>query len=278
MSKKSTASASPEPPRGRKISAKAGYGRPPKSGQFRKGRSGNPKGRPKGSRNKVPPTERRIYALFKQELARPLTTSEGDAQVTMETLQALIRRIIHDALRGKPHAQKLVLSVANEIEKREVEEHRAYAIIALEYKRRWTKELRDCERRGIKVEPPIPHPDHVHVDLQTGDVTYSGPVNEEQKEAYDWFEYQKQSWQEAAQRFRQRIRRARNPDRIAQWERELARAEEMLDLMCVTMPRDRWEAEYRRAYLRFVRTGDEKHLEAAREALKKRGLQRSDRR
>lgn len=28
-----------------------GYGKPPKSGQFRQGKSGNPKGRPKGSKN-----------------------------------------------------------------------------------------------------------------------------------------------------------------------------------------------------------------------------------
>lgn len=34
-----------------KRSYKVGYGRPPQSGKFRQGQSGNPKGRPKGSRN-----------------------------------------------------------------------------------------------------------------------------------------------------------------------------------------------------------------------------------
>jgi Family of unknown function (DUF5681) len=30
---------------------KVGYGKPPKGGQFKRGKSGNPKGRPKGSLN-----------------------------------------------------------------------------------------------------------------------------------------------------------------------------------------------------------------------------------
>jgi hypothetical protein len=37
--------------RKRNSQEKLGYGNPPRSGRFQKGKSGNPKGRPKGSRN-----------------------------------------------------------------------------------------------------------------------------------------------------------------------------------------------------------------------------------
>jgi hypothetical protein len=37
--------------RGRDVTYEVGFAKPPKSGQFERGKSGNPKGRPKGSKN-----------------------------------------------------------------------------------------------------------------------------------------------------------------------------------------------------------------------------------
>jgi Family of unknown function (DUF5681) len=46
-----------------------GYGRAPRHTRFQPGRSGNPKGRPKGSKN--------FSTLFSEELAQPVTLTEG---------------------------------------------------------------------------------------------------------------------------------------------------------------------------------------------------------
>jgi hypothetical protein len=69
-----------------------GYRRPPASGRFRKGPSGNPKGRPKGSRN--------FLTLLEQELSQTIVVNENGKKKTMTRLQAVVKRIVTRALQG----------------------------------------------------------------------------------------------------------------------------------------------------------------------------------
>ena len=69
-----------------------GYRRPPASGRFRKGTSGNPKGRPKGSRN--------FLTLLEQELSQTIVVNENGKKKTMTRLQAVVKRIVTRALQG----------------------------------------------------------------------------------------------------------------------------------------------------------------------------------
>jgi Family of unknown function (DUF5681) len=69
-----------------------GYRRPPPSGQFKKGSSGNPKGRPKGSKN--------FMTLLEQELAQKIVVNENGKKKSVTRMQAMVKRIVAGALQG----------------------------------------------------------------------------------------------------------------------------------------------------------------------------------
>jgi hypothetical protein len=73
-----------------------GYRRPPRSSQFKKGASGNPKGRPKGSKN--------FLTLLEQELNEKVVVNEGGRRKSVTRLQAMVKRMVAAALQGEPKA------------------------------------------------------------------------------------------------------------------------------------------------------------------------------
>lgn len=81
-----------------------GYGRPPRSGRFQPGRSGNPKGRPKGSKRTLP-----YEAVF----GRLVTIIEDGVQKQVTAEEAIIRMLLKDGLTG---ADAATLDLLNLVE------------------------------------------------------------------------------------------------------------------------------------------------------------------
>jgi hypothetical protein len=71
-----------------------GYGKPPREGRFRPGQSGNPKGRPKNSRN--------FKTVLHQALAERVTLVEGGVRRRVSKREAFVFTVINNALRGDP--------------------------------------------------------------------------------------------------------------------------------------------------------------------------------
>lgn len=80
-----------------------GYRRPPASGRFKPGRSGNPKGRPKGTRNFV--------TLLQQELQQTVTVNENGRKRKITRQQAMVKRIVANALNGDARAILLLIDI-----------------------------------------------------------------------------------------------------------------------------------------------------------------------
>ena len=85
-----------------------GYRKPPLQTRFRKGKSGNPKGRPKGSRN--------LKTDLLEEVEKKIMLKVDGRTQSVSRRQALVKTMVADALRGNPKARALVLSLLSQYE------------------------------------------------------------------------------------------------------------------------------------------------------------------
>ena len=87
-----------------------GCGKPPKHTQFSKGVSGNPKGRPKGSRN--------LATVLKRTLQEKVVINENGVRKTVTKREAVVKQLVNKAASGDLLATRQLtpLCIAAEIE------------------------------------------------------------------------------------------------------------------------------------------------------------------
>ena len=79
-----------------------GYARPPKSGQFKPGKSGNPKGRKKGFKN--------LKSMVQEVLNEKVIVTSAKGKKKVSKLQAMLMKNANEALKGNAKAFDQVLS------------------------------------------------------------------------------------------------------------------------------------------------------------------------
>ena len=87
-----------------------GYGRPPHHTRFKKGRSGNPKGRPGGAKN--------LSTVLSEALNERVIIAENGGRRKISKRQAIIKQIVNQAAKGDWRAAKLLFDILQEIEPR----------------------------------------------------------------------------------------------------------------------------------------------------------------
>jgi hypothetical protein len=82
-------------------SSSVGYGKPPNGTQFKPGKSGNPKGRPKGARN--------LDTLMAEELESLIKVREQGVEHTVSKGHAVLKALVAKGMQGDVRAAAAII-------------------------------------------------------------------------------------------------------------------------------------------------------------------------
>lgn len=91
-----------------------GYGKPPKHTQFKPGQSGNPKGRPKRSKNFV--------TDLREELHETIPVRENGKVKTLPKQRAILKALMSKALKGETRAIQTIVGMVEQYLLDEIDE------------------------------------------------------------------------------------------------------------------------------------------------------------
>lgn len=156
-----------------------GYKSPPVRTRFKKGQSGNPKGRPKRQPDPETPSFPVDQAIL-SETERMVPIRENGETKEMKAIEVVHRANFKSAANGSPFAQRIYLEShyrAKRAEEEAIREDHAYwhnyVVVC------W-QERAEAERNGTEPPARLPHPDDVVFDPGKP-VYFIGPANEEEQ-------------------------------------------------------------------------------------------------
>ena len=92
----------------KKDAYEVGYGKPPQNTRFKKGQSGNPRGRAPGAKD--------LKTLLIDTLNEPVVVTENGGRRTISKRQAIVKQLVNQSAKGDWRAVKLLVDMLHETE------------------------------------------------------------------------------------------------------------------------------------------------------------------
>ena len=95
-------------PRDQQRDYEVGYRKPPRHSRFVKGRSGNPRGRPRGAKS--------FNTLLRDKLNEPVTVAENGGRRKITKREAIVTQLVNRSAAADFPAIKILLDIVRDIE------------------------------------------------------------------------------------------------------------------------------------------------------------------
>jgi hypothetical protein len=132
--------------------------------------------------------DERLKTIILEEAYRTIDINDVNGSISIPMAQAIVRSLAVNAAKGNQRAQRLFTQLLSSVEKDNKRLHDEWLQTAINYKVEWDTELERRRKLGILAPDPVPHPDHVIIDMQTGSVRITGPMTKEEKAVMDAYQ------------------------------------------------------------------------------------------
>ena len=106
-----------------------------------------------------------------------------------------------------------------------------YLQTMIEYKFLWEKEIERCQRQGLPVPEPVPHPSHIVIDMSTGRAVINGPFTPEEKIVWDNARARKLEAQKEIKNIHRMLRNPKNADIEEVLRQDLAHEHKLIQII-----------------------------------------------